>query len=163
MDIDKRNHFSEETTSEEQPIPIEQLQRLVQLLDRSDVSEIEVKHHGAGARLALRKARASDGQAAYQLVEPVEGEAPLPVEVKHTIVAPLVGIFHSWAKPRGPSLATVGEKVKIGQVVGSIQSLNVINEVETSVAGRISEIFVQNGQPVEYGQPLMIIENGEEA
>ena len=53
--------------------------------------------------------------------------------------------------------------MKVGQVVGTIQSLNVINEVESLVAGRVVEIFVQEGQPVEYGQPLMTIDSSQEA
>jgi biotin carboxyl carrier protein len=54
----------------------------------------------------------------------------------------------------------VGDRVKEGQLVGTIQSLNVLNEVETSVAGRVVEIHVQDGQPVEYGQLLMTIDTG---
>jgi biotin carboxyl carrier protein len=57
----------------------------------------------------------------------------------------------------------VGDRVKVGQTLGTIQSLNVLNEVESLVAGRIIEIFVQEGQPVEYGQPLMTIDSSEEA
>jgi biotin carboxyl carrier protein len=57
----------------------------------------------------------------------------------------------------------VGDVVKVGQRVGTIQSLNVLNEVETQVAGRVVEIFVRDGQPVEYGQQLMTIDSAEEA
>ncbi len=81
----------------------------------------------------------------------------------HTVAASLVGIFHSWAKPKAPSLINVGDRVKVGQVVGTIQSLNVLNEVELLVAGRVVEILVQDGQPVEYGQPLMTIDSSEES
>jgi biotin carboxyl carrier protein len=148
-------------------ITIEQLQRLVRLMDQSDVSEIEVKQAASGLRLALRKAKEANGQLpeGYIQLEPEvsEEETPSSVESKHTIVAPLVGIFHSWAKPRGAPLVSVGDQVKVGQVVGTIQSLNVINEVETTVAGRVVELFVQSGQPVEYGQPLMALEDVEEA
>jgi biotin carboxyl carrier protein len=85
------------------------------------------------------------------------------VDTKHTVVAPLVGIFHVWAKPKGSPLVAVGDVVKAGQRVGTIQSLNVLNEVETQVAGRVVEIFVRDGQPVEYGQQLMTIDSAEEA
>jgi biotin carboxyl carrier protein len=53
----------------------------------------------------------------------------------------------------------VGDRIKVGQIVATIESLNVINEVEAVVAGHVVEILVQNGEPVEYGQPLMIIEH----
>lgn len=148
-------------------VSIEQLQHLVRLLDRSDVSELELKRTEDGTRLVLRKAKASDDFSAMsgsQIVAPTSlvpgAEHPTPPkEAKSTIVAPLVGIFHPWAKPRGKALVAVGDRIKVGQTVATIESLNVINEVEAVVAGRVAEILVQNGQPVEYGQPLMSIEH----
>ncbi len=90
-------------------------------------------------------------------------ESTLPVETTHHVVASLVGIFHTWAKPKGGTLVAVGDIVKTGQLVGTIQSLNVMNEVETSYAGRVVEILVQEGQAVEYGQHLMTIDSVEGA
>ncbi len=150
-------------------ISVEQLRHLVRLLDRSDVSELEVKRAEDGMRLVLRKAKASDNITATAGTEmvvpsflPAAAEpAVSPVEAKSTIVAPLVGIFHPWAKPRGKSLVAVGDRIKVGQIVATIESLNVINEVEAIVAGHVVEILVKNGQPVEYGQPLIIIEHGD--
>ena len=149
-------------------IGIEQLQRLVRLIDQSSVSELELKHAEEGTRLVLRKAKvpengeSSNGTlASTQFVVPTsdaEAEpAPAPSEIEHKIVAHLVGTFHVWAKPRGGTLVVVGDRVKVGQLVGTIESLNVFNEVESAVAGRVVEIFVQEGQPVEYGQLLMTI------
>ena len=147
-------------------IGIEQLRDLVRLLDQSEVSELEVKQADGRSRLLLRKARAPEGSVP-QLVTaaPVvtqEKQPARPKETKHTVISPLVGIFHTWAKPKGKALVSVGDQVKVGQLVGTIQSLNVINEVESGIAGRVAEIFVQDGQPVEYGQPLMMIERVEE-
>ncbi len=146
-------------------ISVEQLQRLVRLLDGSDVSEIEVKHEGTRRmRLVLRKARAPESsEQTVMIASPEINTARTVQETKHPITAPLVGIFHSWARPKGGALVAVGDHVKAGQLVGTIQSLNVLNEVETAVAGRVIEIFVQDGQPVEYGQPLMIVDSSEEA
>ena len=147
-------------------IGIEQLQRLVRLIDQSSVSELELKHAEGGTRLVLRKAKvpengeSSNGTlASTQFVIPTrDAEAePAPSEIEHKIVAHLVGTFHVWAKPRGGTLVVVGDRVKVGQLVGTIESLNVFNEVESPVAGRVVEIFVQEGQPVEYGQLLMTI------
>ncbi len=164
-----RHSYKESLSVEEQQsadeVSVEQLQRLVHLLDRSDVSEIEVKRVSLGMRLVLRKARAAEGgNLPVALPLSVEVEEPAsPRDTKHTVAAPLVGIFHSWAKPRGAPLVSVGDSVKVGQRVGTIQSLNVLNEVETLVAGRIVEILVEDGHPVEYGQPLMTIDSAEEA
>jgi biotin carboxyl carrier protein len=150
-------------------ISIEQLQRLVRLLDGSDVSEIEVKRGGEGVQrthLFLRKAKASESSEHIMMAMPARQEettSDASKETKHTVTAPLVGIFHVWARPKGGSLVAVGDVVKVDQLVGTIQSLNVINEVESHVAGRVSEIFAQDGQPVEYGQPLMTIDSSEEA
>lgn len=146
---------------------IEQLRDLVRLLDRSEVSELEIKQSNGGTRLVLRKAKAPEGSSGQTLVPaalPVsEEQATGPKETKHTVVAPLVGVFHTWARPEGKALVASGDQVKVGQRVGTIQSLNVLNEVESHIAGRISEILVHDGQPVEYGQPLMTIESVEEA
>ena len=148
-------------------ISIEQLQHLVRLLDSSDVSELELKRAAEGIRLVLRKVKLpenSDQSLGSQYVRPTSNAADdvapaaSPKETEHKVVAPFVGTFHVWAKPKGGTLVAVGDRVKAGQLVGTIQSLNVLNEVETSVAGRVVEIFVQDGQPVEYGQLLMTID-----
>ncbi len=145
-------------------ISIEQLQRLVRLLDNSDVSELELKRAGEGTHLVLRKAKApesNDHSIARQYV-PAPVNVPsseVPDKTEHKILAPLVGTFHTWAKPKGGALVAVGDRVKAGQLVGTIESLNVLNEVETTVAGHVVEILVQEGQPVEYGQLLMTIDS----
>ena len=150
-------------------INIEQLQRLVHLLDGSDVSEIEVRKGGEGVpgiHLLLRKAKASEVGEQVLMTLPVGEKGVVldaPEETKHAVTAPLVGLFHVWARPKGGALVAIGDAVKVGQVVGTIQSLNIINEVESHVAGRVSEIFVLDGQAVEYGQPLMTIDSSEEA
>ena len=158
-----------------EPVPvmsIEQLQRLVRLLDRSDVSELELKHEGDGIRLVLRKAKAPENTAQMEAVfnamtqssadNSLSASTPAAMETRHTITAHLVGIFHTWARPRGGSLVAIGDYVKVGQLVATIESLNVINEVESTIAGRVVEILVQEGQPVEYGQHLMVIDSAEE-
>ena len=143
---------------------IEQLQRLVRLLDNSDVSELELKQVGEGTHLVLRKAKAPESNA-----HPVERQyVPAPVntpaaevsdKTEHKVLAPLVGTFHTSAKPKGGALVAVGDRVKAGQLVGIIESLNVLTEVETTVAGHVVEILAHEGQPVEYGQVLMTIDS----
>lgn len=154
----------EEVQQETEQISIEHLTHLVKVLDKSDVSEIEVKHSGTGTHLVLRKARAGES-AAISVSEPVAEVADSSVSAppQHTVTAPLVGIFHTWTKPKGKALVAVGDKVKAGQLVGSIQSLNVLYEVEASAAGCVLDLLVEDGQPVEYGQALMTLETAEEA
>jgi oxaloacetate decarboxylase alpha subunit/acetyl-CoA carboxylase biotin carboxyl carrier protein len=145
-------------------ISIEQLQRLVRLLDKSDVSELELRRVGEGTHLVLRKAKAPDSNEnsiGHQYVPaPVNiPAAEVPDKTEYKVLAHLVGTFHLWAKPKGGALVAVGDLVKVGQLVGTIESLNVLNEVETTIAGRVVEILVQEGQPVEYGQVLMTIDS----
>ena len=169
-DSNEQELNSEGAFESQETMSIEQLQQLVQLLDYSDVSEIELKRIKEGTRLVLRKAKASESIDMYtqQVMPPLSSptkttETVPAVETTHRVVAPLVGIFHTWAKPKGGTLVVVGDIVKAGQLVGTIQSLNVMNEVETSKAGRVIDILVQEGQAVEYGQHLMTIDNAEGA
>lgn len=153
---------------------LDELQHLVRLLDESDVSELELKQPGEGTRLVLRKITAKSGTDAIASemvaalpIQDGEPDSSAGAEAKHTFVsAHLVGIFHRWAKPKGGMLVAVGDLVKVGQLVATIESLNIINEVESPVAGKVVEILVQEGQPVEYGQHLLaveLVENEEEA
>lgn len=155
----------QETEQETAYMDLESLEHLVKVLDKSDVSEIEVKHNATGTRLVLRKARAAESAASSGAAPTYEEDeaASASTETLHTVTAPLVGIFHTWAKPKGKALVAVGDKVKTGQLLGSIQSLNVLYEVEAAVAGRVHELLVEDGQPVEYGQALMTLEATEEA
>lgn len=167
----------QDAASSQRVISIEQLQRLVRALDNSDVSELELQRESDGIYLALRKVKAGEVNVSAEgglavtatngLVMPFPADPPAQKEKEtpkeHQIVAPLVGTFHVWAKPRGGALVAVGDRVKEGQLVGTIQSLNVLNEVETTVAGRVIEVCVQDGQPVEYGQVLMTIDTSEGA
>jgi acetyl-CoA carboxylase biotin carboxyl carrier protein len=143
---------------------IEQLQRLVRLLDNSDVSELELRLVGEGTHLVLRKAKAPDNpeQSVERQYVPAPVNIPtakVPDKTQHKVLAHLVGTFHTSAKPKGGALVAVGDHVKAGQLVGTIESLNVLNEVESTVAGHVVEILVQEGQPVEYGQVLMTIDS----
>ena len=143
-DLPYNNGDTSSIAKQEEPaerINIEQLQRLVHMLDTSDVSEIELKRAGDGMhgmRLVLRKAKVTaDGERNGQQVvitttSAQAVEQPTPAEATlHNVVAPLVGIFHSWARVKGGSLVAVGDRVKLGQLVATIQSLNVLNEVES--------------------------------
>jgi acetyl-CoA carboxylase biotin carboxyl carrier protein len=174
--MDKKKDYVYEDLTEEPHhqahVSVAQLKHLVHLLDESDVSEVEVRRPQDGLRLVLRKVRTEQKQSTGELhvqtpspngASEVEHEASASaVDTKHIITAPLVGVFHTWAKPKGKPVVTVGEHVKVGQMVGTIQSLNVISEVESPFAGRVMEFFATDGQPVEYGQQLVIIDSSEE-
>ena len=159
--------MADATNGTAEVMSIAQIQGLVRLLDRSDVSELELKRASEGVHLILRKTKAPDGAVGEIAYAPSSNGAipaadePAETANKHKVTAPLVGVFHPWLKPRGGTLVAVGDRVKAGQLVGTIESLNVFNEVETAVAGRVVEIYVQDGQPVEYGQVLVTIDSTE--
>ena len=173
MDGDSHFSYDMEPLSDDEEIgatsviSVEQLQRLVRLLDSSDVSELELKRAEEGTRLVLRKVKGAEnsnnmGNNQHELA-PVSTSAAPPAETKQPVIAPLVGIFHTWAKPRGGSLVAIGDHVRVGQLVATIESLNVLNEVESPAEGHVIEILVQEGQPVEYGQVLMTIDTSKGA
>ena len=161
----EKGSFSREEPGTARLTSIEQLRHLVRLLDRSDVTEVELRRAEEGMRLVLRKVKAPENSVQQAIAPPAltVNTPPAEADTMHNVVAPLVGIFHSATKLRGKALVAVGDHVKAGQHVAAIESLNVINEVEAPAAGRVSEILVQEGQPVEYGQTLMTIDGIQEA
>lgn len=150
----------------------EQIQNLVHLLDRTDIAEIEIKRTDEGLRLALRKFALPDRPVLAPEAEWVDTdrqnkqcESPGHQTTDqatesdfHHLTSSLVGIFHSWLKHNGKTLVVAGDFVKVGQVIGTIEALTLLNEIEAPVSGRIQEICVQDGQQVEYGQLLLTID-----
>jgi acetyl-CoA carboxylase biotin carboxyl carrier protein len=100
------------------------------------------------------------------LAAPVETPAPAPVAAPvatpassgTTIKAPIVGTFYRSSSPDAAAFVQVGDRVEAGKILCIIEAMKLMNEIEAEVAGTIKEILVQNASPVEYGQPLFIIE-----
>lgn len=149
-----------------QSLSIAEVRQLIALMQNSDLEEIAVEREGEGLKLSLRKPTpvtyaGGTGEMDFaQLVEFSSSESTADREQDHPVPvgAPLVGRFHVGLKPKARPLVTVGDVVREGQVLGTIETLNVLNEVEASQPGRIVEVLVTEGQAVEYGQPLMLIE-----
>lgn len=142
---------------------VAEIRQLVKLMGDGDIDEITIEQENAGLRLTLRKPApvmfAGDSESAAPWPdEPAPAEQAEPQTKALTIGAPLVGIFRASMKPDGKPLVGVGDTVREGQVVAAIEALNVLNEVEATYAGSVVEIQVTDGQPVEYGQPLLIVE-----
>jgi acetyl-CoA carboxylase biotin carboxyl carrier protein len=121
---------------------------LVELFEHSDLTELSVEQQGR--KLFLRK---GDVGAAEPAAEPEVAPEPQRTEVK----AHMVGVFY-WSRDKAgkPSLA-LHQRLDKGQVVGFIESMGIMNEVEAGQAGAVAEIAVAGGQPVEYGQPLVVL------
>ena len=147
-------------------LSIAEIRQLITMMNASDIEEITIEHAADGLNLVLRKpapvalglAPGDDGLVEdLAAVEAVQADDNADAH-QHEIGAPLVGVFRASMKAGGKSLTQVGDVVRQGQVIGAIEALNVYNEVEAASPGRVSEILVSDGQPVEYGQPLMVIE-----
>jgi acetyl-CoA carboxylase biotin carboxyl carrier protein len=139
------------------------VRRLGGLLAEFGLSEIEV----ATGETRIRLARIATGPAASPGSSPaaVTAAAPPPAHVADalsfsgvTIEAPMVGTFYRASAPTAEPYVREGDEVKEGQILCIIEAMKLMNEIETRVGGRIAQILVENGQPVEYGQPLFLID-----
>jgi len=136
---------------------IKYLKELITLLTDNGLTEISISEGEDG--VTIRK----DGIPAAKAVVPVASqeapvqEAPAETTERKAITAPMVGTFYSSADSQTP-LAEVGQTVKPGDVVCVIEAMKLMNEIEAEVSGKIAEICVKDGDPVEYGQVLMYLE-----
>ncbi|MFP5504425.1 MAG: acetyl-CoA carboxylase biotin carboxyl carrier protein [Candidatus Sericytochromatia bacterium] len=145
-------------------IAIKDIQELLRAFDASQVTELalesgefklSLKKHAGPAAVA---APAAPMAAAPVAPAPAAPEPAAPPRRGLTINAPMVGTFYRAPSPDAPPFADVGEVVKPGQTVCIIEAMKLMNELETEVGGRVARFLVENGEPVEYGQPLIELE-----
>jgi acetyl-CoA carboxylase biotin carboxyl carrier protein len=151
---------------------LRKLKKLIDLVQDSGIAELEITEgeekvkivKGGGVTLMPLAAPAAATPAALQAA-PAGGavaalaaaEAPPAGQEGHVIKAPMVGTFYRSSAPEAKPFAEVGDSVKAGQTVCIIEAMKLMNEIEADAAGVIKAILVENGQPVEYGQPLFIL------
>jgi acetyl-CoA carboxylase biotin carboxyl carrier protein len=150
---------------------LRKLKTLIDLVSESNVSELEITE--ADGKVRIVKAGATPivvaAQPMVQQAAPVMAAAPgaaaapaaapeAPQETGHVVKSPMVGTFYRASSPGAKAFADVGDVVKAGQPVCIIEAMKIMNEIEADQDGTITKILVENGQPVEYGQPLFIIE-----
>lgn len=153
---------------------LRKLKTLIDLVSESNVSELEITEADGKVRIvkagaapvvmmqaapqAAPVAAAAAAPAAAEAA-PATAAAPAPaVETGHVVTSPMVGTFYRASSPGAKAFAEVGDTVKAGQAVCIIEAMKIMNEIEADKDGVISKILVENGKPVEYGQPLFIIE-----
>jgi biotin carboxyl carrier protein len=132
----------------------DQLGELLRLVDGSDVEQLEVEHDGK--RFVVRRDLNTDAPpvARVDMVRPVE---PLPRSESFVITAPVVGVFRRNAGGKGEVILEPGDAVTVGQVVGAVEAMGMLNRVQSERSGVVLEVMVREGQPVEYGQPLLLV------
>ena len=143
---------------------IDYLEKIANLLETSNLAEIEL--HDGGQSIAMKKS-SEEAVAVPQkaAVKTAIGETSQDEEAQKTetntrksIVSPMVGTFYKSMSPEAQPFVEVGQTVAAGQVVCIIEAMKLMNEIEAEVSGRVIEICVEDGQPVEFGQVLMYLE-----
>ena len=146
---------------------IRKIKKLIDLIEESDIAEIEISEGEESVRISRYSAAAPVQYAAPMAVAapaaaPAVTAAPTaPVEEKisgHLVKSPMVGTFYRSASPGTPSFVEVGQSVSVGQTICIIEAMKILNQIEADKSGKIKQILVENAHPVEYGQPLFIIE-----
>lgn len=140
---------------------LEEIKRLIELLKDTDVTELQIEREGAKLRIK-RERFLPPVETPPPVKEPVAEEAKA-VEKKEaeeelvTITSPIVGIFYRAPSPEAPPFVEEGSTVKKGQVLCIVEAMKLMNEIESDTDGVVEKILVENGQPVEYGEPLFLI------
>ena len=141
---------------------LKDVRKLCELLREYDLSELEVEREGE--RLRVRRELAAAHPPAAATAAPLGAAAaaqPARDEPRGDLLAveaPMVGTFYRAASPEAQAYVREGDLVKKGQVVCIIEAMKLMNEIESKIAGRVAKVLVENAQPVEYGQPLFLLE-----
>ncbi|MBM7564373.1 acetyl-CoA carboxylase biotin carboxyl carrier protein [Paenibacillus sacheonensis] len=153
---------------------LSEIKELIKLVDGTSVHELEIENDGA--RLMIRKpgktevvniqqaapivptyTQASQPQAEVQTAPAAPAPQAAPQNNYHPIVSPMVGTFYRASSPDKPAFVNVGDRINDKSIVCILEAMKLMNELEAEVRGEIVEILVENGQLVEYGQPLFLV------
>ena len=146
---------------------IRTIKKLIELLDSSGVAEIEVKEGESSVRISRMPANMPQMVMSAPMATPTPAAAPqataaTPVAEEglsgHVVKSPMVGTFYRAASPDAKPFAEVGHQVKAGDTICIIEAMKMFNQIEADKSGIIKAILCENGQPVEFDQPLIIIE-----
>ena len=154
---------------------IRKVKKLIELLEESGVAEIEIKEGEESVRISrvnqnmMVSAPAMAAPMATAAAAPAAAPAPAPAAAPpasaepsepsgHLVRAPMVGTFYRAASPTARAFVEEGQSVKSGDTLCIIEAMKLLNQIEADKTGTIKSILVENGQPVEYNQPLFVIE-----
>jgi acetyl-CoA carboxylase biotin carboxyl carrier protein len=147
---------------------IRKVKKLIELLEESDVAEIEIHEGEESVRISRGStavvAPMAAPVAAAPMAAPATAAAPVaspaaePEVQGHAVRSPMVGTFYSAPSPEASAFVKEGDTVSAGQTLCIIEAMKILNQIESDKAGKITKILVENGQPVEFDQPLFIIE-----
>ena len=144
---------------------LRKLKTLIDLVSESNVSELEITEAEGKVRIvkgggAMVQQYAAPAASLAPVAVAAQSPAPAaaPAVVVHTVKSPMVGTFYRSASPGAKAFVELGDAIKIGETVCIIEAMKILNEIEADKSGTVTQILCENGQAVEYGQPLFVIE-----
>jgi acetyl-CoA carboxylase biotin carboxyl carrier protein len=151
---------------------IRKIKKLIELLEESGIAEIEIKEGEEAVRISRMPTGAfaqppqithlapapALAPAVVSEVAAVESAGQTPKPSEHVITAPMVGTFYASPSPGAKAFVEIGDEIKVGQVLCIIEAMKMMNQIEADRAGRIASVMARNGDPVEFGQPLFVVE-----
>ena len=146
---------------------IRKIKKLIELLDESGVAEIEIREGEESVRISRQQQYMPAPVAAPVAAAVAPAPAPVVAEVVaaenvvpsgHKVESPMVGTFYRSSAPGSPTFTEIGKSVNIGDTLCIIEAMKILNPIEADKSGTVKAILVENGQPVEFGQTLFIIE-----
>ena len=146
---------------------IRKVKKLIELLEESGISELEISEGEESVRISRYPRTAM--QAPMGAAMPMTAAAPPPTPATaagehrprnddNTVTSPMVGTYYSASAPGAKTFVEIGTEVKVGQILCIIEAMKMMNQIESDKAGRVTAILAKNGEPVEFGQPLFIVE-----
>jgi acetyl-CoA carboxylase biotin carboxyl carrier protein len=148
---------------------IRKVKKLIELLEESGISELEISEGEESVRISRHPRMAM--QAPAQMAPPAQAAPPAapalpatsagehkPRNDEYTVTSPMVGTYYSAASPGAKPFVEIGSEIKVGQILCIIEAMKMMNQIESDKAGRVSAMLAKNGEAVEFGQPLFIIE-----
>ncbi|HMK86021.1 MAG TPA: acetyl-CoA carboxylase biotin carboxyl carrier protein [Steroidobacteraceae bacterium] len=157
---------------------IRKVKKLIELLEESGISELEISEGEESVRISrhprmsmstpvtVASSTASNAAASSAVSNAAPSHPAIPatsaeerkVREEQTVTAPMVGTYYSASAPGAKPFVELGMEIKVGQILCIIEAMKMMNQIESDKAGRITAILAKNGEPVEFGQPLFIIE-----
>jgi len=147
---------------------LRKLKTLIDLVSESNISELEITEAEGKVRIVKADPRAAPQTyaTAHSMPTPAAPMAPVavaapaeePAVAGHIIKSPMVGTFYRASSPGGKPLIDIGSEIKEGEAVCIIEAMKIMNEIEADKAGKVTRVLCENGQAVEFGQPLFIVE-----
>ena len=147
---------------------IRKVKKLIELLEESGIAEIEINEGEESVRISRYSTSAPAAPIQQYAPAPAapapapaaetESASETPAVSGHTVNAPMVGTFYTASAPGSPDFVKVGDSVNEGDTVCIIEAMKILNQIEADKSGTVKAILVENAQPVEFGQPLIVIE-----